>query len=141
MWNPVRSDVTQWLMNRMDAEWHLLNRVQLHNASILDVPFKPDSVDAVLMDTNHLYPDEYDYIMHLISNNILRKGFLFAIDDPLHTGTDTTRRRFIADQGGMYKNITREDKNLVVVFCKVTDDPSAPPTRRTGCFSREALRK
>jgi hypothetical protein len=114
----VRSDVARWLINRMDADWHLSKRVEVHKASILDVPLEPNSVDAVLMDTNHLYPDEYEYIMHLTRNNILRKGFIFAVDDPLHTGTDTTRKRFIAEHSDKYKSITRSDKNLWWFFAK-----------------------
>jgi hypothetical protein len=116
--NRTRSDVTRWLLDRVDSDWHLAHRVKLYNASVLDVPLESNSIDAVLMDTNHLYPDEYKYILHLTSNNILRKGFIFAVDDPLHSGTDTTRKRFIAEQGDKYRSITREDMNLWWFFAK-----------------------
>src|ERR1700726_1671713 len=65
--SPNRWDVTRWLIHRMDATWNLSDRIQLHNTSIGDVPFGPNSVDAVFMDTNHVYPDEFDYIMHILS--------------------------------------------------------------------------
>jgi len=110
--NPTRSDVTRWLISRMDATWNLSQRVKLFKGSIVDVSLEPKSVDVVFMDTNHVYPDEFEYITYILKSNLLRDGFVFVGDDPLHTGSDTTRRRFIAEQSRNYRIITREDKNL-----------------------------
>jgi predicted O-methyltransferase YrrM len=116
--NRGRAEVTRWLVGRMDPLWHLRERVELYHTSILELPLQPDSVNAVLMDTNHVYPDEFEFIMHLLGKRILRRGFVFVIDDPAHTGTDTTRKRFIAEHGDHYKNITRIDKNLWWFFAR-----------------------
>lgn len=108
----ARFEVTRWLINRMDAQWHLSNRVELQRASILDVSLPPASVDVVFMDTNHLYPDDFEFIMYLTTSGVLRQGFVFIGDDPLHTGTHLARQRFIAEQSARYQIVTKPAKNL-----------------------------
>ncbi len=110
--NKPRFNVTYWLMQRMDERWNLVKRSELHRASVLDVLFAPNSIDAVFMDTSHVFPDDLEYIRHLTSNGILRKGFVFVVDDPLHSGTDITRRQFIREESAKYEIITRPDKTL-----------------------------
>jgi hypothetical protein len=113
-----RFDVTKWLIERLDKQFSLVNRVKLYNQSVLDAPLEQNSIDVVLMDTNHKYPDDFDYVMHLINSGVLRKNFLFIGDDPLHTGTDIARKRFIEEHSHSHKIITRKDKNLWWFFEK-----------------------
>lgn len=109
---PARYDVVKYTLQQKDAEWNLVKRVELLQGSILKAPLRPDSIDVVFMDTNHVFPDEYNYVKHLLDGGFLRKGFLFIGDDPLHTGTDETRRYFIEKHGGEFKVITHEGWNL-----------------------------
>ncbi len=96
----------------MDKQWNLSGRVKLYKASILNIPLEPNSLDAVFMDTSHIYPDDYEYIKYLTTSGILHRGFLFIGDDPVDAGTDKARQRLIAEEGAKYKIITRPDKNL-----------------------------
>jgi len=116
--NKSRFHVTCWLMQWVDERWNLVKRAELHRASVVDVPFAPNSIDAVFMDTSHVFPDDLEYIRHLTSNGVLRKGFVFVVDDPLHSGTDIARRQFISKESAKYKIITRRDKNLWWFFSR-----------------------
>ena len=48
----------------------------------------------------------------LLDRDILREGFLFAGDDPMHTGTKQARERFLRENEGVYRIETRTDQNL-----------------------------
>ena len=110
--NPSRFSVSRWLAECMRDEFELGNRLELRQGSILDTGLTADSVDVVFMDTDHRYPDDYDYMRCLLDRDILREGFLFAGDDPMHTGTKQARERFLRENEGVYRIETRTDQNL-----------------------------
>lgn len=110
--NPARHEVTQWLVERMDSEWNLKDRVVLHRAALLDAPLEECSIDAVFMDTSHMYPGDFECIMHLVNGSFLRRGFVFVGDDPMHSGTKLSRERFMSEHNDLYRIITRVDKDL-----------------------------
>ena len=87
-------------------------QLELRQNSILDAGPTEASVDVASMDTDHRYPDDYDYIRCLLDRNILREGFLFAGDDPTHTGTKQALERFLRENAGVYRIETRTDQNL-----------------------------
>jgi hypothetical protein len=93
--DPHRFDVTRWMATHVGSQMGFADRITLLNSGILEASLERQSVDLVLMDTNHRYPDDYDFVMRLIEGEILRPGFLFIGDDPTQDGTDTSRKRFI----------------------------------------------
>jgi predicted O-methyltransferase YrrM len=105
------------MVEKQKRTFGLEGRVVLQPVSILEATLQRESVDVVFMDTNHTY-DDYNYIMHLLENSVLRRGFLFIVDDPLHTGTDLARKQFIEKHSDSYKVITRTDWNLWWFFEK-----------------------
>ena len=116
--NPARFEISCWLTKRMRTDFHIADRLTLMQMDVRNAPLQPDSIDIVFMDTNHCYPDDYEYIMHLLNGNVLRKGFLFIGDDPLHTGTNLAREHFIRQHSASYRIITRADKNLWWFFAR-----------------------
>lgn len=110
--NPARYDVSRWIGQQVCDEFDLTDRLDLRNCSLTEAKLKPNSIDVVFMDTNHRYPDDYQYICHLLGSGALREGFLFLGDDPMHSGTDQARKQFISEQSDNYRIITRPDKNL-----------------------------
>ncbi len=110
--DPYRFDVSQWVVTQAGAQMGFADRVTLLNAGVLEAPLERQSVDLVLMDTNHRYPDDYEFVMRLIDDEILRPGFLFVGDDPTQAGTDTSRKRFIEEHGNRFAIEIRTDLNL-----------------------------
>ena len=107
----ARYKVASWLVNRV-AQTFPFPKSELYCCPVLNHGFSPGSVDVVYMDTNHEYPNDYEYILHFLSSGYLKKDFVFIGDDPTHTGTKTSRERFISEYSHQYKIITREDWNL-----------------------------
>ena len=110
--DPHRFDVTRWMVEHVGVQMGFADRTTLLNTGILEAPLEKHSVDLVLMDTNHRYPDDYDFVLRLIDEEILRPGFLFLGDDPTQDGTDTSRRRFIEEHSDRFHVETRTDLNL-----------------------------
>ena len=110
--NPSRFAVSSWLADRMRNEFHLDNRLSIQQNNLLDADLAPKSIDIVFMDTNHRYPDDYDYVIHLLKSGILSEDFIFIGDDPMHTGTQRAREQLILEFKQQYRFITRPDKNL-----------------------------
>jgi predicted O-methyltransferase YrrM len=113
---PERFEVAQWMIEQADATWKLQGRAQLRCSSVLQANLPESSVDVVFMDTSHAYPDEYHMVRHLFDAGMIKPKFLFVGDDPMHSGTDVTRRRLITEWGERYKFITRPDLNLYWFF-------------------------
>lgn len=110
--NPARFDITRWLVDRMREPFVLGDRVALHLCGLTDAPLPAASVDVVFMDTNHRYPDDYEYIVQLLGRRVLTDGFLFVGDDPLHTGTCQSRERFIREYATRFTIETCTRRNL-----------------------------
>ena len=70
------------------------------------------------MDTNHVYPEEYDLILHFLDRDLLRRGFLFVVDDPTHSGTDSALQQFLRERSDEFKILTSAEKNLWWFFRK-----------------------
>lgn len=109
---PERFEVGSWLANRVDESYKLGGRLQLRCSQLTQAMIEPNSIDVVFMDTDHRYPDDYEYVMYLLDQGILRHGFLFVGDDPMHTGTCQARERFIAQQSDKFGITTSPQKNL-----------------------------
>ena len=110
--DPARFRVSEWLVKQVGRSCDLAGRLSLQQTNLLEAELSPDSVDVVFMDTDHRYPDDYGYLMHLLAGPILRPGFLFIGDDPLHTGTKQARERLIREQSHFLDIATRPDWNL-----------------------------
>ena len=106
-----RYEVSRWLLQRMEDEWNLKGRWEVHHKSVMEMPFSRHSFDIVFMDTNHMETD-YEYIIHLIKNEYVKPNFLFLGDDPFHTGTKISREKFIEKYGDQYPVITDSQYNL-----------------------------
>ena len=96
--NPKRFEVAKWMVERPFGGKNLAGRTRFHQIGFEDYPLSANSIDVVFMDTNHQYPDEFNYIIRLLESGALRKNYLFLIDDPFHTGTDIARRRLIEER-------------------------------------------
>jgi len=93
--DPIRFEVAKWMINRPSGNKNLTGRTRFHQISFEDYPLPADSIDVVFMDTDHDYPDEFNFIIRLLKSGALRKNFLFLVDDPFHTGTDIARGKLI----------------------------------------------
>ncbi len=109
---PSRFDVTRWLIGRVDHDFRVSDRIDLRPVGLYEAQLEANSVDVVFMDTDHRYPDDHDYIRYLLDGDILRPGFLFIGDDPMHTGTKLARERFIQENDGRYHIETLPQENL-----------------------------
>ncbi len=124
--DPHRFDVTRWMVERVGSQIGFADRVTLLNTGVLEAKLEKHSVDLVLMDTNHRYPDDYDFVMRLIDGEVLRPGFLFIGDDPTQDGIDTSRRRFIDEHSARFHIETRADFNLWWFWDRDTPDTTQP---------------
>ena len=107
-----RYDVSAWLIQQIGRQFDLGERVSLEQTNLLDTSLAPHSVDVVFMDTDHRYPQDYEYITYLLDSHILRPDFLFIGDDPYHTGTQEARRRLESEPCHRLDIETRPDWNL-----------------------------
>ena len=110
--DPGRYQISKYVIESVGREMGFLDRINLHNASISEFELKPNSLDIVFMDTDHKYPNDYNYIHRLLDSGALRDGFVFVGDDPFHSGTDTSRLRFIDESSDEFEIQTDEALDL-----------------------------
>ncbi len=122
--NPARRHVAKWVCDHVADRFALSGRVNIMSHSVLDAPLAPDCIDVVMMDTDHRYPDDLNYVEHVLRCGALREGFLFIGDDPMHTGTQRAREQFTSEHSSTYSVEVSERQNLWW-FCDRAKSPIA----------------
>ncbi len=106
--------ITHWLIEQMDRQRQLSNRVKLYNIHFNDVSLKAHSIDLIFMDGSHKYPDDFDLIMQLLTSDVLREVFLLVGE--LTVQNQETQNKLIKEVGEHYNVIIKPDENLWLLF-------------------------